>query len=299
MKTWFYPVGDINRASSRYRVHNIVAARKEFSLGTSKNWRDADALVFQRTFDSRHLDIATRAKVAGKLIVVDISDFYFYRHKWKSKNVKRMANLAHCLTTSNADDQHLMKTLYKKPVYIIPNAQKMSRHHRKHQYVPAPTIVWLGRENTMEKTLGSIWPVFHRLALMRVRFRILLINDTGHKRGLLPIPFTEVVGRKWKLNEVHKVVAGCDVGVCPQVKQADGRYHKDQNKAVTCWACGIPCVTFDLTKDWFGDLHKCLTDWQFRAQQGKRGIARAKKWAPKPVSGIWHKVISKELGRLR
>lgn len=299
MRAAFYPVGDINRASSRYRVHNIVGARKEFFLGGKNNWKDADALIFQRVFGGRYYDFAKQARAAGKLVIVDISDFYFYRHKWGSGNINPMVKLAHCLTTSNKDDQHLMMSLYKKPVYVIPCAQKMSKHHRKHQHVPAPTVVWLGRENTMEETLGSIWPVFQRLAQARIRFRILLINDTGHRRGLPPIFFTEIVGRKWNLNEVHKVVAGCDVGVCPQVKQADGRYHKDQNKAVTCWTCGIPCVTFDLTKDWFGDLHKCLTNWQFRAQQGKRGIARAKKWAPKPVSGTWHSIISKELRRMR
>lgn len=313
MKVVFYPVGDINRASSRYRGHNIVAARKEFSLGTKENWKKADALIFQRTFGGRFFDIAKQAKAAGKLVISDISDFYFYRHKWKAAGVKQMAGLAHCLTTSNEDDAVLMRAVFKgKRVYVIPGAQKMSKHHRKHQNIPVPTVVWLGRENTMKKTLGDIWPVFQRLARDGVMFRILLINDTGSARGLQPITafsgprrgfppvnHIEVTGRKWKLNEVHKVIAGCDVGVCPQVKQADGRYHKDQNKAVTCWACGVPCVTFNVTKNWYADLRKFLTDFRFRAQQGKRGIDRAKKWSPENVSKTWLKVIGKELRRLK
>jgi hypothetical protein len=300
MRVVFYPVGDANRASSRYRVHNIVKARDEFVIGTKENWKKADALVFQRTFGGRYYDIAKKAKKAGKLVISDISDFYFYRHKWKAAGVRQMAELAHCLTTSNEDDAAMMRKVFRgKKVSVIPNAQRMSKHRRKHRHVPVPTVVWLGRENTMEKTLGGIWPVFQRLALIGVRFRILLINDTGSRRGLPPILFTEVLGRKWKLDEVHKRVAGCDVGVCPQVKQPNGRYHKDWNKAVTCWTCGVPCVVFNITKDWFGDLRTCLTDWRYRERQGKRGIERAKKWSPGSVAGVWKEVIDKERGRLK
>lgn len=309
----FFPVGDKNRASSRYRAHNVVSASKDFSLGNKTNWKKADVLVFQRALDPRHLDFAKQARAAGQLVIFDISDFYFYRHRWKRQMgaVKKMAKLAHCITTSNEDDAADIKAIFKKRAYVIPGAQQASKHHRKHSNVKVPTIVWLGRENTMHKTLDTIWPALERLSGGGVPFRLLLLNDTGNTHGLTltggpggypfisPLPVRNVVvGQKWKLAEVYPIVAKCDVGVCPQVKQADGRYHKDQNKAVTCWMCGVPCVTFNITKDWHGDLYKFLTDWQFRAGQGKKAIQRAKAWLPGNVAKQWRKVMEKELRQL-
>lgn|GEM_PF-3892122 len=295
MKVCFYPVGDITRASSRYRVYWIVAEQEEFIIGDEKNWKDADVLVFQRTLHEKHYQIAKAAHEAGKLVILDITDFHQHRTRWKMMSaIERMAKVAHCITTGNEDDAHEIRQVLNKKCYVIPGAQKMSSLHRKHSNVPVPTVVWLGRENTMKKTLGAIWPVFVRLTQRGIRFRVLIVNDSGNTQGLVLLG-NQVVGRKWKLDEVYRVVSQCDVGVCPQVKMEDGRYHKDENKAVTCWTCGVPCVSFARTKDWDGDLGKFLTDWRFRATQGRRGIERAKQWAPKAVAQKWLEVIGKEL----
>ena len=314
MRVVFYPVGDKNRASSRYRVHWVVAAAKDFSIGNKTNWQKADVLVFQRALGSRHFDFAKQARAAKKLVIFDLSDFYFYRHRWKRQMgaIRKMAKLSHCMTTSNEDDATDIRTLFNKRAYVIPGAQKASKYHRKHSNVEVPTIVWLGRENTMLKTLDTVWPALERLTGEGVRFKLLLINDTGNTHGLRlrgqrgrypillpPLPANNiVVGQKWKLSEVYPTIAKCDVGICPQMKQPDGRYHKDENKAVTCWMCGVPCVTFNITKDWYGDLHKFLTDWQFRAGQGKKAIQRAGEWLPENVAKKWQKIIRREMERL-
>ena len=298
MKVVFYPVGDVNRASSRLRVHNVVGARKEFTIGNEENWRDADALVFQRV--TNLAQIAVRAKKAGKLIVFDCSDAYFHRHKWKKlwPGVKQMAEIAHVLTTSNEDDAALMRTLFKKRVYVILGAQKPSKHRRKHQKIDRPTIVWVGRENRMKATLEPMWPVLWRLAMSGLRFRVLLINDTGSTHGLA-VPFCEVAAKKWRLDTVYREIAKCDIGICPQAMQADGRFHKDENKAFTYWLCGVPCVSFRRTKNWFEDLRKLLMDHGYRQQQGPRGVRRAEEVHPKNVAGRWHGVISKEVNKRR
>lgn len=298
MKTAFYPVGDIKRASSRYRVHWIVQACPEFIIGNSKNWKSCDVLVFQRTFDGRHRKLAKKAKAAGKLVVFDITDFYSHRHRWKNlwRGAKEMCKIAHCITTGNPDDQHEIRAVFKKRVYVVPTAQKKSGHIRQHKHLPMPAVVWIGRENTMLKTLGKIWPVFVRLTQRGVRFRVLIINDSGNTHGLR-LPGNPVVGKKWELSKVYPTIAKCDVGVCPQVKEADGRFHKDENKAVTCWMCGVPCVSFRRTKNWENDLHRLLTNWQLRKKQGRKGVERAKAWLPANVVKKWKGVFRKEMAR--
>lgn len=298
MKAVFFPVGDKNRASSRYRVHNVVSARKDFQAD-SRDWRNANVLVFQRALERRHFDIAREGKANGKLIILDISDFYFYRHRWKRQMgaVKKMARIAHCLTASNEDDAAEIETVLKKRTYVIPGAQKASKHHRKHSDVPVPTVVWIGRQERMDHVLGSIWPVFQRLSGARVPFRLMIINDLGTHGFYLP--FSQIEAKRWSRGMVYPTIARCDVGVCPQVKQTDGRYHKDGNTAVTMWMCGVPCVAFNRTKDWYGDLYKFLTDWRFRASQGRKGIERAKAWLPENVAKKWQKIMQKEIARLK
>jgi len=295
----FYPVGDKNRASSRYRAHWVVAAHKDFNIGNRTNWQKADVLVFQRALDSRHFDFAEQARDMGKLVIFDISDFYFYRHRWKRQmgDVKKMAKLAHCITTSNEDDAAEIKAVLKKRAYVIPGAQKASKHHRKHSNVPVPTIVWVGRQDRMNKVLETVWPALQRLSGARIPFRLMVVNDSG-MLPLIPLPFSQIVAEKWALDTIYRTIAQCDVGICPQVKQADGKYHKDGNTAVTMWMCGVPCVTFDRTKDWYGDLYKFLTDWKFRANQGKKAIQRANAWLPENVARQWQKIMTKELGKL-
>jgi len=309
MRAVFYPVGNENRASSRYRVYNVVEVHKEFVLGTSENWRKADALIFQRV--TTRANLAAEAKKKGKLIVFDCSDAYFHRHKWKRSwpAVTRMAKIAHVLTTSNKDDATLLRGVFKKRVHVIPGAQKPSKHRRKHQNVRIPTVVWLGRENTMDKTLGTIWDTLQRLSREGIPFKVLLINDTGNTHGLIlgggfssihgHFIVNEVVGMKWSLGKVYPTLAQCDLGICPQLKQPNGRYHKDENKAYTCWVCGIPCVSFARTKNWYGDLKKLLTDWKLRERQGKRAITRAKEVAPSKVADTWMRVITRERAKLK
>ena len=140
-------------------------------------------------------------------------------------------------------------------------------------------------------TLGEIWPVLERLSREGIKFRVVVINNSGSTRGLGLPNGNEVRGKKWQLAKVDRMVCQWDLGVCPQIKQPNGRYHKEENKAVTCWRCGVPCVTFDRTKNWYGDIKRLLTDHRYRRQQGSKGPERAKAWSPQAVSEQWLKIM--------
>lgn len=303
MKAAFYPVGNRFRASSRYRAHWPAEASRDFVIGDIQdhrfNWQSCDVLVFQRTTEGKYQKLAKKAKKAGKLIVLDVTDAYSFRHRWKKqwRGVVAMAKIAHCLTTGNKDDAQMLGAVFRKRVHVVLGSQKKSGQTRKHSNVSVPTLVWIGRENTMKKTLGSIWPALMRLTVRGVRFKVLIINDSGNTHRLR-LPFNQVVGKKWKLGEVYPTIAKCDVGVCPQVKEADGRYHKDENKAVTCWMCGVPCVSFRRTRDWEGDLYRLLTNWKLRKKQGEKGVRRAEQWLPSNIVKRWKEIFEKEMKRL-
>jgi hypothetical protein len=294
MKAAFYPVGQIGRASSRYRVYNVIDASDSFIKGSEDNWVGLDALVFQRT--THYMELARRVRKKGKLIVFDWTDVWFYKNEWEHlwEPAAEMAELAHCLTTSNQDDAEMLRETFKKHVYVIPGAQPPSKYKRKHGNYRPPTVGWLGRENRMGEALGAIWAVLSKLPMMGTRYRLLLINDTGDTHGLT-LPYTEIAGMKWDRHKVYRQLANnCDIGICPQVLQSDGKFHKDENKSWTFQLCGIPCVSFARTKDWYDDLHKLIAEPDYRKWQGKRGTDRAREVHPKRIAGYWHKILSRE-----
>ena len=302
MKVVFYPAGNSTRASSRYRVWWVVPTHKEWVVGTlnGTEWRSAQVLVFQRQQNGPAVKLAKEAKAHGKLIVYDCTDYYFHKKWGTQRSVDTMARIAHVLTTGNADDVWLMKRRYKnKPVYLVPNAQRsdLYKKKKKHSRVSRPRIIWFGRIGNIG-TLRSIWGHFENLARAGVPFEVLLVNDTGSKAGLTLGRRHPVIAAKWTLGGINDLIVSADVAVNPQIKQPNGRYHKDQNKSVTAWMCGLPCVTFDISKNWHDDLRRFLVDWKLRARSGKKNIQRAKQWEAANVAKTWEKVFQEGLRRL-
>jgi len=298
----FYPAGNQARASSRYRVWWIVPARKDWkvsSLGDSE-WENAQVLVFQRQQNGPAVKLAKAAKAHGKLVVYDCTDFHFHKKWGTQKSVDAMARIAHVLTTGNQDDVLAMRRRYKgKRVVLVPNAQKSSAYpkKKKHRQVSRPRVIWFGRVGNMA-ALKSIWGHFQNLARAGIPFEVLLVNDTGTTGGLTLGRRHPVRAKKWSLGGINDMIVSADVAVNPQLKQADGRYHKDQNKSVTAWICGLPCVTFDITKNWHNDLRRFLVDWKLRARSGQKNIQRAKKWEVGKIARVWEDVFQEGLRRL-
>jgi hypothetical protein len=302
MKALFYPAGNKQRASSRYRVWWVVAERKEWHVGslTGTEWRNAQVLVFQRQQNGPAIKLAKEAKRHKKLIVYDCTDFYFHEKWGAQQSVDGMARIAHILTTGNKDDAWSMRHRYKrKRVYVVPNAQRASAYpeKKKHRMVTRPRVIWFGRVGNLG-TLRSIWPHFENLARAGIPFEVLLVTDTGTTGNLKLDRRHPVRGKKWTLGGINKLIVSADVAVCPQIRQPDGRFHKDENRAVTAWMCGLPCVTFNITKNWHNDLRRFLVDWKLRARSGQKNIERAKKWEARNVAKTWERVFQEGLRRL-
>lgn len=301
MRVVFFPAGDRTRASSRYRVWWIVPDDPDFMVADGNNWRQADVLVFQRTFSKKWRALAKKAKSSGKLVLFDCTE-WFFMEGWKRLGaVDKMAGIAHALTCGVVEDQRLMQQRYKKRVHVIPNAQRLGAYplKKKHRPVARPRVIWFGRVGNM-RTLESIWPVFQRLARDRVSFEVLIVNDDGQTHGLKLDDKHPVIAKKWGPGIIiNELIVSADVAVNPKIKQADGYYHKDINKSVTAWMCGLPCITFGMTNDWYGDLRRMLTDWRLRERNGKKNIERARAWDSSNVVKQWRKVFVDELKRLR
>lgn len=287
-------------ASSRYRAWLLCDRREEFFIGREKNdWRRADAVVVQKRPDTDAKHVLQRARRAGKFVVLDWTDVYLAVEAGLGARVASLAQHAHALTCSNAGDVHLLAGLTGKPVALVRNAQDMKSYPLKkvHGEKRKPVIVWSGHANNKD-ALEVMWPALRSLAAEGVRFEVLLIsNDPKVGKGLHIDEKHPVWFEKWKLKRVNRLMVRGDVAVNPQTRKGDGRWHKDRNKTVTAWACGLPVVDFktagtDLGR-WRGQLRKLLADHELRARRGRKGVERARHWGVAPVSEVWLGLLKK------
>jgi len=164
-------------------------------------------------------------------------------------------------------------------------------------------VVWCGHVNNKD-ALKVMWPALRSLAAEGVRFEVLLVsNDPRIGKGLHIDGKHPVWFERWELARVNKLMVRGDVAINPQTRKGDGRWHKDRNKTVTAWACGLPCVDFKTAGTavhmWKGRLRKLLADHELRAERGRKGIGRARYWGVAPVSEVWLGLLRRGAGRCR
>jgi hypothetical protein len=307
MKAVFYPVGGRKTASSRYRAWLLCDHRKEFTIGRRGDgaWGRAGAVIFQKQCSSWAIRTARAAKKARKLVVLDYSDVPLTMDAGLVASLAKMTGLAHLLTCSNPGDAKTLHDITGRSAVVVPNAQDLSVyvHKKKHRDKRKPIIVWMGHSNNMG-TLSVVWPALRKLAAEGVGFEVLLVSDRSkvakgrHIDKAHPVHF-----QQWKLSTVNATMLRGDVAINPQLRRKDGLWHKDRNKTVTAWACGLPCVDFTHcgtdTTLWRKQIGQLLTSCQLRRLEGVGGIEKAKAWGVGPVSAQWLNLLTKHLRRVK
>jgi hypothetical protein len=284
MRTIFYPISGCNTASSRYRAYVLADHRPEFEIGYvgDGRWREFEAVIMQKQYSAPGRKLAKRARQAGKLVVLDVSDVLWIEKVGDKSRVQAAAKYAHCLTCSNSGDASKLKAWVKdKPIEVMPNAQDLSVYHPKsHKPKTKPVVVWTGYAANISTLQEGCWPALRRLARQGIKFEAMLIsNEPGVTKGLHIDDDHPVWFKPWRLSEEQETLQRGDVFVNPQRLQADGLWHKDRNKSVTAWACGLAVVDFMMAGTnhvvWIQRLAPLLTDHKRRQNNTNQGLAWA------------------------
>jgi hypothetical protein len=249
--------------------------------------------------------MARTARKKRILVALDYSDIPLTLDAGFIANLAKMTGQAHLLTCSNPGDAKTLHDITGRAAVVVPNAQNLAIYDRKkiHRDKRKPVIVWMGHSNNMG-TLSVVWPALRKLAAQGVGFEVLLVSDRSkvakgrHIDKAHPVHF-----QQWKLSTVNATMLRGDVAINPQLRRKDGLWHKDRNKTVTAWACGLPCVDFTQCggdrEKWRRHLKKLLTNWELRASVGADGIERSKAWGVEPVSALWLNLLTKHLKRVK
>ena len=299
MRIVAYPLGDIDMASSRYRVYwptEELGGRKFAVASGEENWKQSTIVFFQRTCSAQHVDMAKRAANTGKFVVYDCTDFYWRTvgvDKLLSEHERAMIRQAHLLTCCNEDDAWLLNRTFNKPVRVLPNMQKLSLYVKCKSYkeTPSPVLIWMGYGHNI-RTLKSIWRNLRELCDEGIKFSLLLINGDGVAPALdFPRPIKAMA---WSRKDLGDLLTSGDVLANPQVKCDYGRYYKDNNKTVTARAHGLAVASFDEVDNWTHELRVLLTDFDYRHSEGEYGRILAKGYDVSILAPKWWDILMEE-----
>lgn len=305
VKAVFYPVSGRKSASSRYRAWLLADHREEFVVGYPGDgrWRRFDAVVLQKQTAGWAERVASRARRARKFVVADFSDVHLFRKAKLMGRVGAVAAQAHAVTCSNGDDMRYLSRKLGRTVTRIRNAQNMKAYAHKKVHGPKkrPVVLWMGHSNNA-KVLDVVWPALRSLAAEGVGFQVLLVSDSSEiVRGRHIDERHPVWFEKWKLKHINRIMLRGDVAVNPQTRKWDGLWHKERNKTVTAWACGLPCVDFVMARTdhalWRKWLRDLILDYELRDRVGKSGVRKAGFWGVRPVSLVWLDMLTKGVKR--
>lgn len=279
-----------NTGSIRIRVHWIIKHLENAVIANDpRETEDADVVIFQKAYGPIINLKALRLKSKGKIIVFDLCDPEWYMLADPS-HVFEMMNLAHQIVVPTEKMKELVEQKTSTPVCVIEDSMDLDYHNKfkqDHSEKEIPTLVWFGNRGTF-KAFKSYIPELEEV-YRQVKFKVKIIsdNETIKEDFEMKIPFEFV---EWKLETVNEEIMKCDVAINPKLDDVMD-YPKSNNKTLTAWACGLPCVevwAWTETKKWKLHLIELLSNWETRKREGKIGRTKieeeydsrmaAKKW---------------------
>lgn len=294
----FLLIGDINRASSRYRVYQYLpyfrkvnpdvvwSARESDEL--VKKARKADFVFIQKCFFTPRFLQTLRG--VGVPLVYDFDDAVFIGNHFapkvdeKSGHFKRFRTILHHCDLVLAGNAYLGEVAgkYHPRVKVIPTAVDVSGYpSKKVRPSGRPCIGWIGHSSNQPYLDLLRQPLARlRAAYPTLTFRV--ISDGPWSAGGIQAEF-----RRWNLHYLRELQK-LDIGVMPLFNDPYAK-GKCAYKALQYMASGIPVVLspvgmnrevvneghtgfFAATpEEWFAKLLRLLTSADLRYRVGQAG----------------------------
>jgi hypothetical protein len=301
-------------ASARLRAYRPAAALalvgSDSAVHEERRLPRADVVVFQKTYENRHLRWAARLRRRGVTVILDVCDNHFYnpsgdrRLGRRADRLRRMIDLADLVTVSTPtlarfvehDHVVVIDDAVEPPVATPPTVDG------------TPAVVWFGNAGSEAlgfgmADLGAIVPsleVAHRQA----PFRLTVVSNSREA-------FERYVGRSaleasyvdWTLHDSSAVLRPGDVAVLP-VTSNPFTEGKTANRVITALQSGLAVVAGNIPSyeefapvikvgEWSTNLAAYLDDADARRRDvtaGQRYIAT--RFPPDHLTSQWHAAIA-------
>lgn len=296
MKVLFIPTGPVEWNSPRLRCYWAAEAWDEAEVwdGTGEAWLDilrgVEVLVMQQKFWRPELEgCFVAARNRGITIIWDVCDPGW----WWNANALRMAQEADFIVASTDNLAALARQELNKPAICIPDRHKVDAYAvKEHRETDCPALLWHGWLAS-QAALWSCSAELARLAAMGIKFKVLIVDDTGKN---MPRAFSawnygggvEVELEKWEYPDFfEKQIIKADIGLVPEYPGIWSKY-KSNNKTVAFWCAGIPTTKGDDIEE----LIKLIKSAELRAHLGKQLRERAiQDWAVERSVEEWKRLV--------
>lgn len=239
-------------ASTRIRVYwpaqydPDFIVTEEFSL-----LRQCDVVVFQTRIDNPDVERAKKLKALGSKIIFDFTDPHWlkeYDPQAIHPVFNKIVDVADMITLSTEELQRTFTEAFpeaKTAVILdkidlsIYNKTKVHRNSEEH------IITWHGSYGNIS-SLELARSDLERLGLEH-KIKLICVYDRTTEFKVHSFNNIELEIREWSNQEVIDSLLQADVSINPKYIN-HWKSYKSDNKTVTAWALGIPCVEDDFYK---------------------------------------------------
>lgn len=255
-----------NAASTRIRVTWPAKHTDRFVITEDEELlAKCGAVVFQTRFSNDDLNLAVRLKDKGIKILGDFTDpDWSYEYGGLSDSLKSMIELSDCVMLSTSVLEKSFNDVFDKQTVVIPDRIDLSIYNKVRKHIKNDThrIVWFGSFGNLE----SIELARADLEKLGKDFKITLVCIYDKKDGYKIKDFKNINLEyyEWTEQKVIDELLLCDVSINPRYD--NWKSYKSNNKTVTAWALGIPCIE----RNFYTEIEKYLSNVNLRNTDGAK-----------------------------
>lgn len=213
---WIYELWD--------KVGPDIGSAEEFKIGGKY-----DTIVFQKVYWPEYAEKFEGVKI------LDLCDADWLEWGHRIVQTLEVCDAVTCSTQAIADH---MKTLTDKPVFIVPDRERLDLIEGKFKQHEgdAKWVVWYGYNHNID-ALDSAFPIINDLGLNL----IVISNKPYHPPANSKI---EVKNLPWSLANVDNDLLKADIVLNPRLGTGNWKF-KSNNKTIHAWALGLPVAHND------------------------------------------------------
>ena len=241
---------DLKVASTRIRVtwparyaENFIVTEDEAKL------KKCAVVVFQTRIDRSDIKLAGRLKEKNIKIVCDFTDPHWL-HEYGgclSPELKDMVEVADCITLPTQVLEKSFTEIFEKPTAIVKDRldlelyDKVKVHTNRKDF----RILWHGSygnlasleiaRNDLEK-VGAEYPI-----------TLVCVYDNCSDYEVKKFDHVKLEIYEWSNEKVIEELLKADISINPRFD--NWKSYKSNNKTVTAWALGIPCVEYNFYEE--------------------------------------------------
>lgn len=287
-----------NNSNSRIRVEYVAKYIPDSYITEDKELlKSCDALVFQTRYLKDDVDYIKEFKDTEKVLIMDLTDPMWYWHnesvdRWFKEEVLSNMDIVICSTK-------LLAKMYRKHygirnITFIPDRMDLQKYNRVkiHNRKESIRLLWYGYiENlkALEPFKDEIKEInkFHEKLYGKKLELVVVSNKKPDLKFYESFNQLEIIYRQWDSYKLIDYILDSDIVINCRPLEENFNY-KSNNKTITSWALGVPCVEGINFKE---KLKKFIENPKFRKEEGIKKRAE--------VERCWDSRISaKQLERL-